>query len=144
MRWDPNSEPPASPYAKPGYGLGIQRGVMNRCPCCGEGKVFRAYLKVVDECSACHAPLGALRSDDAPPYFTILIVGHVLVPLLFWVERAYEPPIWLHMVIWLPLFTLACIGLLRPIKGAVVGWMCALGFDAQDHEAVMPAARPDA
>ena len=86
------------------------------------------------ECSHCHAPLGRLRADDAPPYFTIFLVGHVLVPLVLWVEKAYEPPMWLHMVVWLPLFTIICTVLLRPIKGAVVGWMSTLGFVSQEPE----------
>ena len=148
--WEPNRQPaPAASFAQPGYLEGMKRGVQNRCPCCGEGTVFRpglrGYLKVVPECGACHAPLGDLRADDAPPYFTIMIVGHLLVPLLLWVEKAYEPPIWVHMAIWLPLFAVACVAMLRPVKGAVVGWMCALGFDAQDHgNAGLPAPQPDA
>lgn len=144
MRWEPNRQPDSAPYAVPSFMTALLRGAQNRCPVCGEGKVFRGYLKVVPECSVCHAPLGELRADDAPPYFTILIVGHLLVPLLLWVETTYAPPIWLHMVIWLPLFTVASLVLLRPIKGAVVGWMCALGFTGQEHgPAPVPTARTD-
>lgn len=147
LRWEPSRQPVPSPYARPGYLQGMLRGLRNECPCCGEGKVFRpgwrGYLKVVPACTACGAPLGELRADDAPPYFTIFAVGHLLVPLLLWVEKAYEPPIWLHLVIWLPLFTLACIALLRPIKGAVLGWMCALGFDGE-HANPQPVTGPDA
>ena len=73
----------------------------------------------------------------APPYFTIFLVGHVLVPPVFWIEKAYEPPMWLHMVVWLPLFTILCMLLLRPIKGGVVGWMSTLGID---QEVAAPAA----
>jgi uncharacterized protein (DUF983 family) len=126
----------------PDFLTALLRGVRNRCPCCGEGKVFRGYLKVVPACEHCQAPLGELRADDAPPYFTIFAVGHLLVPLLLWVEVTYQPPIWLHMVIWLPLFTLASLVLLRPIKGGVVGWMCALGFTGQEHQPALPLATP--
>ena len=109
----------------------IGRGLRNRCPYCGVGKVFRGYLKVVDACSACGAPLGRLRADDAPPYFVILLVGHLVVPGVFMIERAYQPPMWLHMAVWLPLFTVLCMLALRPIKGAVVGWMFGLGMADQ-------------
>ena len=136
MPWQPAPTPAALPYVLPAYGQGLARGLRNRCPCCEGGPVFqpgwRGYLKVVPECAACHAPLGELRADDAPPYFTIVAVGHLLLPLLLWVETTYTPPMWLHMVVWLPLFTIASVALLRPIKGAVVGWMCALGFDTGD------------
>ncbi|WP_424811219.1 DUF983 domain-containing protein [Roseococcus sp. YIM B11640] len=130
--WEPDRRSPASPYVIPPLKTALWRGVRNRCPICGEGKVFKGFLRVVDECENCHAPLGKLRADDAPPYFTIFIVGHLLVPPVFWVERHFEPPMWLHMVVWLPLFAVATTLLLRPIKGATVGLMCRLGFNGAD------------
>ncbi|MBP0446012.1 DUF983 domain-containing protein [Roseomonas sp. SSH11] len=111
----------------------IRRGVANRCPVCGQGRVFSGFLTVAPECEVCHAPLGLLRADDAPPYIVIFIAGHILLPPIFWIERAYEPPMWLHMVVWLPLFAVVCTLLLRPVKGGVVGWMMRLGFADRDH-----------
>ena len=119
---------------------GVARGAKNRCPACGEGKVFRGWLKVVPECETCHAPLGAIRADDAPPYFTIFLAGHLLVPGVLMIEKAYMPPMWLHMALWLPLFTIACILLLRPVKGAVIGWMMRLGITG--HETAGHLAEP--
>lgn len=133
MRWEPDRSAPALPYTPPPFWTAVGRGARNRCPICGVGKVFAGYLRVVQECSNCHAPLGRLRADDAPPYFTIFIVGHVLVPPILWVERAYQPPMWLHMVVWLPLLAIGCILMLRPIKGATVGWMTRLGFTGEEH-----------
>jgi len=143
MRWDSRVSAAAGKQPmKPGLWLAVRRGLLNRCPCCGVGKVFDGYLTLVPECEACGAPLGMLRADDAPPYFTILLTGHLLVPGVLWVERHYMPPMWLHMAIWLPLFTIVCIVLLRPIKGAVVGWMSQLGFLVS--AAPVPARAPDA
>ena len=116
------------PPPAPSFLTVVGRGLRNRCPNCGEGRVFAGFLRVVPECEVCHAPLGMLRADDAPPYIVIFLVGHLLVPPVFWVERTYEPPMWLHMVVWLPLFAVACTLLLRPVKGGVVGWMWRLGF----------------
>jgi uncharacterized protein (DUF983 family) len=142
MRWEPDRSAPAlSPVQESGWTM-MSRGARNRCPVCGRGKVFAGYLRVVPECESCHAPLGTLRADDAPPYFTIFLVGHLLVPPVFWIERAYQPPMWLHMAVWLPLFTIVCILLLRPIKGATVGWMARLGFDAPEAAAPPPRERP--
>lgn len=153
MRWEPDrtastTADTAADHTPPPFRLAAKRGLFNRCPFCGEGKVFSGYLRVVPECSHCHAPLGRLRADDAPPYFTIFIAGHILVPIALWVEKGYQPPMWLHMALWLPLFTIICILLLRPIKGAVVGWMSSLGMaskDANQRHQVAPArvaARP--
>ena len=153
MRWTPesvatnaaNALPAGTPgLVPPPLRLALRRGLWNRCPFCGEGKVFAGYLAVVPECSHCHAPLGLLRADDAPPYFTIFAAGHLLVPGVLMVERAYQPPMWLHMVVWLPLFAIVCTLLLRPIKGAVVGWMSTLGFVAAEQEAARVDAARDA
>lgn len=106
----------------------VGRGIRGLCPHCGVGRIFAGFLRIVPACAHCGAPLGAMRADDAPPYIVIFLVGHLLVPPIFWVEKAYQPPMWLHMVVWLPLFAAACTLLLRPAKGAVVGWMWRLGF----------------
>ncbi len=133
MRWEPDRSAPALPYAQPdSFWTALSRGARGRCPACGEGKLFRGYLRIKD-CESCGAPLSRLRADDAPPYFTILLTGHVLVPPVLWIERAYQPPMWLHMSLWLPLFTIVCILLLRPIKGATVGWMVKLGLTGAEH-----------
>ena len=99
--------------------------------------MYRRYLKVSDECPSCGEELHHHRADDAPPYFTIVIVGHVVVSLLLAVEIAYRPPLWLHAAIWLPLTVLLALMLLPPIKGALVGLQWALlmhGFDPNAEE----------
>ena len=128
VRWEPDRHVPDSPYILPPLKTALWRGMRNRCPICGEGKVFRGYLRVVDECEACGAPLGKLKADDAPPYFTIFIVGHLLIPPVLWIERHYSPDMWLQMAVWVPVFALITTLLLRPVKGATVGLMCRFGF----------------
>ena len=140
MRWEPDRTPPALPYQPPGTRDGLVRGLKGL----GQGRLFTGYLRVAETCERCNAPLGRLRADDAPPYFTILITGHVLVPGVLWIEKAYMPPIWLHMVVWLPLFTIICILLLRPIKGAVMGWMMHLGMTGDEGGVLPRGGKPDA
>jgi uncharacterized protein (DUF983 family) len=135
-RWEPARDATEAPALPPLWTM-LKRGAVNRCPVCGVGKVFAGFLTIAPECTNCHTQLGRLRADDAPPYFVIFIAGHLLVPVIFWVEKAYEPPMWLHMVVWLPLFTVICTLLLRPVKGAVVGWMLKLGFKGDEPD--MPA-----
>ena len=75
--------------------------------------LFRRYLKVADQCPSCGEALHHHRADDAPPYFTIVIVGHVVVGLLLAVEIAYRPPLWLHAAIWLPLTVILALSFCR-------------------------------
>ena len=112
----------------PSLSVALWRGVRCLCPACGEARAFMGYLKVVPECSNCGAPLGSFRADDAPPYFTIFIVGHILIPILYWVEVAYRPELWLMAAIFLPVSLIMTLGLLRPVKGATLGLMLRLGM----------------
>lgn len=109
-------------------GTALLRGLLGECPACGETHLFRGYLRVVDKCAHCDAPLGEVRADDAPPYFTIFVVGHVVITGMFLVEKAYQPPDWVQAAIWLPVTLGLSLGLLRPIKGATVGLMLKLGM----------------
>jgi uncharacterized protein (DUF983 family) len=126
--WEPARDAPPPAFPIPPLKTALWRGLRNHCPVCDKGKVFQGYLKIVDKCESCGAPLGSLRADDAPPYFTIFIVGHLLIPPVLWVERHHEPPMWLYLAVWLPLFAIGTTLLLRPIKGATVGLMTRLGF----------------
>jgi uncharacterized protein (DUF983 family) len=96
--------------------------------------MFNGYLRVVAECRECHAPLGLARADDAPPYFTIVAVGHIVVPAMLVVEKTWAPSLWLHAALWLPLTLALALGLLRPIKGATVGLMLKLGILKSDDD----------
>ncbi len=110
----------AKPDARPMW-QSLRRGFMMRCPNCGEGKLFRAFLKVADTCPHCGEELFHHEADDAPPYFTILIVGHIVVPLMLAIELDYMPPIWVHVAIWPALTVGLSLFLLPRVKGAVVG-----------------------
>lgn len=110
----------------------IWRGLKCRCPKCGLGGIFESYLKVKPQCGACGEDLSGHQADDAPPYFTILISGHFILPLIMWIELTYWPPIWMHIAISVPFLVVTSLLLLRPIKGAIVGMQWALhmhGFE---------------
>jgi uncharacterized protein (DUF983 family) len=128
IRWRPDRGVPPVSWPVPPLATAIARGLRMRCPACGQTRLFSGYLKVTPVCANCRAPLGLARADDAPPYFTIVVVGHIIVPSMWSVERAYQPPLWLHAAIWLPLTLALTLALLRPIKGATVGLMLTLGM----------------
>lgn len=99
----------------------LRRGIRRRCPHCGEGALFSGYLTVRDACPSCGEVLHHHRSDDLPPYLTILLVAHLIMPGILIVEANAAPPLWVAVTLW-PLLALAlCLTLLPPIKGAVVG-----------------------
>jgi uncharacterized protein (DUF983 family) len=128
VRWQPERSVSPDPWPHPPMATAIGRGLKGHCPACGRTRLFDGFLRVVRACGHCQAPLGLVRADDAPPYITILITGHIIVPLLFMVDRMGEPPIWLMSAVFLPLTFFTALGLLRPVKGGTVGVMLALNM----------------
>jgi uncharacterized protein (DUF983 family) len=106
----------------------LTRGLFGRCPNCGRGSMFRAFLKVADHCLNCGEELHHHRADDFPAYCVIFLLGHVLIPTVVWVEIAYAPPYWLQMLVWLPATVIAGAGLLQPVKGVIVALQWAVGM----------------
>ncbi|WP_153771279.1 DUF983 domain-containing protein [Labrenzia sp. CE80] len=90
------------------------------CPRCGEGKLFKGFLGLGDRCSNCGLDFNFADSGDGPAVFVIMLVGFVVVGLVLAVELAYQPPIWLHLVLWLPLTVILAGGVLRPLKGVMI------------------------
>jgi len=105
---------------EPTMAVALGRGARCKCPACGEGALFRKYLKVVDTCAACGEQLHHHRADDMPAYIVMSIVGHIVVGAVLWVEFTYGWPTWLHLAIWLPLTLALTLGLLQPVKGVIV------------------------
>ena len=125
----------SAPTEKRDVWTALKRGFRGRCPRCGEGKLFRAFLKVDDHCSNCGQDFTPHRADDLPAYLVIVIVGHIVVPLALMIETNFSPPVALQLAIYLPLTFIASLALLQPVKGAVVGVQWALrmhGFDEQN------------
>lgn len=121
-------------------GKSVLRGWRGTCPACGEGKLFKSYLKVAESCPKCGEELHHHRADDAPPYFTILVVGHIVGAGVLMLEQAYAPDTWVHYVIWLPLLLGLSLWMLPRVKGALVGLQWALRM----HGFGGPEPDPDA
>jgi uncharacterized protein (DUF983 family) len=119
----------------------LARGLLGRCPNCGRGRMFRAYLKVANHCPICGEMLHHHRADDAPAYFVILIIGHIVVPLALAIELAYRPAYWIQFAFWLPATVALALLLLQPVKGAIVALQWAYrmhGFDPGSDAAREP------
>ena len=119
----------------------MRRGWRGRCPRCGEGALFGSFLKMQSHCPSCSLALEPFRADDAPAYFTIFAVGHIIVPLVLAFEKyAEEPALWLHAALWLPLSIGLALLLLPRIKGAVIGLLWSHRAAAPKPAANEPAA----
>lgn len=106
--------------------LGLKRGLSRRCPACGVGRLFRGYLTVEDVCPACGHDNGQYPADDAPPYFTIFLVGHLVVAPLLAVAMIWRASTLTLLLLPLPLVGAVTLGLLPFVKGAVIGAQWAL------------------
>jgi uncharacterized protein (DUF983 family) len=118
----------------------LLRGATLKCPACGLGAMFRRYLKVADTCPHCGEALHHHRADDAPAYFTIVIVGHIVVSLVLAVEMAFRPALWLHLALWLPLTVILTLVFLPSVRGGLVGLQWALrmhGFDPNANDEIV-------
>ena len=104
---------------------GLLRGLAGRCPDCGQGKLFAGYLKVRPTCEHCGHATGEYRADDGPAYFTVLLVGHLIIaPMLaFEFIRTWNP--WLLVAVTLPSLALLTLALLRITKGGLIGVLWA-------------------
>jgi uncharacterized protein (DUF983 family) len=118
----------------------IGRGTACRCPRCGQGKLYRRYLKLADKCSHCGLDLTEARADDFPPYIAIFIVGHVLVGYMLHAEMSGPVDPMFYVWTMVPLSVVLPVILLPFIKGAVVGLQWAMGmhgFAAADHNSAV-------
>ncbi|MFI5001225.1 MAG: DUF983 domain-containing protein [Reyranellales bacterium] len=123
-------------HAPVDFWTALRRGWRGRCPRCGEGTLFYGFLKMRNHCPTCDLALEPFRADDAPAYFTILAVGHIVVPLVLLLERyGHQPPLWFHAALWLPLSVILALLLLPRIKGGVIALLWA-------HHIAAPKPRP--
>ena len=110
----------------------IRRRLRLRCPNCGKGRLFAGYLKIKARCDVCGTDNSIYPSDDFPPYLTILLAGHIVLPLFVVTDSYYALPFWLSGIIWLPMTLALCPALLPFMKGATAGLCWATDLIRQD------------
>jgi len=113
----------------------VLRGLRSRCPACGEGRLFRSFLKPVDHCEACGEDMYHHRADDMPPYLAIFIVGHIVVGGYMFGERIVDWNSWQALAFWIPVTIAMTVAMIQPLKGGVIGMQWALrmhGFGGGD------------
>jgi len=147
LEWRSETAARAADKPRRPIGNALWRGFRCTCPNCGERGLFRAYLKPVDNCRHCGEDMSHQRADDAPPYFTMVIVGHIVVPIMLFVAMRTDLSNTTHLMIWLPLTLAMTLSLLQPIKGATIALQWALymhGFDGSaDPDALAEGYMPN-
>lgn len=122
----------------------IKRGLLGKCPHCGEGKLFASFIKTVDTCEVCSEEMYHHRADDLPAYLVVVLVGHIVVGAFMGVEATSTLSTWQHLAIWVPLTIILSLAMLRPIKGGVVGMQWALYMHGFGGEPDMIVSHPEA
>jgi uncharacterized protein (DUF983 family) len=126
------------------------RGIKGRCPRCGRTSLFRTFLRPVEKCVACGESWQVRSADDFPPYIVILLLGHIIAPGMIGLEVLAQPPMWVQLVLWLPLVAILGAALIQPVKGGVMAlqwWLydgnrlAAGATEDEDSHATAPLAK---
>lgn len=116
----------------------LWRGFRCHCPNCGEGRLFGRFLKPVATCAVCGEDFTHHRADDFPPYVTMVVVGHLVVPFMLTVAMTTTLSIPVQVGLWVSVVAALTLALLQPVKGAIIALQWALrmhGFDGRTEEA---------
>lgn len=101
------------------------------CPRCGKGHMFTSWLKVTDRCEVCGLDYRFAAPDDGPAFFSLCFFALPPIAFLVWLQAAFSPPFWVHLLTSVPLMLLSCLLPLRPIKG----WLVASQYVNRAQEA---------
>lgn len=120
----------------------LSNGIRGRCPRCGEGKLFRGFLKLAPRCDVCGLDYGFADPADGPAFFAMSAMAFPIVGFALWFDAAHEPPWWVHLVTTLPLLVVICAAPLRPLKGWLV---CSQYFyKAEEGHLILADAKDEA
>ena len=98
------------------------KGLFCRCPRCGQGKIFKGFLKLEGACESCHLNLKNAENGDGAAFFVISIVGFVTASLAWILEETASPSLWVHYFIWFPFIIVMSLLLLRPAKSMLISY----------------------
>lgn len=113
-----------------GQPTSIEAGLRCRCPRCGEGKLFRGFLKIADSCDRCGLDYSFAEPADGPAFFVMTGIGIIVIFVWAWAAVVFQPPIWVQFVTVFPPMIAACLGTLRPVKA----WLVAEQYQHKAEE----------
>ena len=95
-------------------------GLLSRCPRCGKGKLFEGFLTLKSRCDVCGLDFSFADAGDGPAIFVIMIAGAIVVGAALVTEVKYQPPYWVHAVLWIPLILIVTLWPLRSLKSLLI------------------------
>lgn len=98
----------------------LANAVKARCPRCGKGPLFKNLLEMRERCSSCGLDYKFVDTGDGPAVFAILLLGFIVAGSAVYTELVYEPPVWVHVVLWGTLTPLLAVGFLRFLKALLI------------------------
>jgi uncharacterized protein (DUF983 family) len=129
---DDEAPAPAPPKAGNGkFGWIMKCGWKGLCPRCGQGRMFKSWLGITDTCGTCGLDYRFATPDDGPAFFSLCVIALPLIAAVVWLEVAFEPPVWVHLLTSVPFMVAGTLLPLRPIKG----WLVASQFVNRAQEA---------
>jgi uncharacterized protein (DUF983 family) len=126
IHWQPECRLHLLPWPIAPLSTALGRGILGRCPACGQAHLFAGFLRIVRDCASWRAPLGAARAHDAPPYFVILITGHIVIPAMLLAKKFDNATNSQLTAIFVPLTLVLAVGLPRPVKGGVLAALLSM------------------
>ncbi|SOB79834.1 Uncharacterized conserved protein, DUF983 family [Sphingomonas guangdongensis] len=109
----------------------LRSGWYGLCPRCGKGRMFRSWLRITDRCECCGLDYRFAAPDDGPAFFSLCVIALPLIAIVVWIELAFAPPWWVHLLTSMPIMAAGTLLPLRPIKG----WLVASQFVNRAQEA---------
>lgn len=99
----------------------LKAAIRGQCPRCGQGRLFQGFLKVRPACEACGLDFTRIQTGDGPATFIMQIAGFIVGFSALFVEIRFHPPMWVHLIVWLPLVIALSLALMRPGRGLMIG-----------------------
>jgi len=124
----PNRTPSPPLWPVPSLATALCRGIHGRCPACDQPQLFAGFMRMARECASRYNPLGTARADDAPPYFVILITGHIVIPAMLLAQKFDNPTSLKLTAIFVLLTLVLAVGLLRPVMGSALAVLAFKGL----------------
>ncbi len=84
------------------------------------GQAVRRLSRHRAGCSVCGQDFKAFDVGDGAAALVILVVGAIVCGLALWTEFTFQPPLWVHAVLWAPLIALLTVVFLRLTKSALL------------------------